>query len=71
MGTKMTFEVLRTRKIHVEESAVLEFEIPSSVEDPEDWVRQQLDDEKLKVDDSAFDVSDETEDVEYDEVTEV
>lgn len=70
---KIEVEILRTRKIEIEESATVEVKVPASVPEDErtDWIKQQLEDGELEVDDTEFEVSDETEEVGYDEVNEI
>lgn len=70
---KIEVEILRTVKITRDESAVVEVDVPDHVpeEDREGWILDQLSDGNLVVPDSDYEVSDETEDAEYQEVNEV
>jgi hypothetical protein len=66
-------EILRTRTVTIDESAVVEIDVPDSVpeEDQEDWILEQISEGHLTVADSEFEVSDETEDSEYQEINKV
>lgn len=66
-------EILRTRTVTIDESAVVEIEVPDNVpeEDQEEWILEQISEGHLVVADSEFEVSDEGEDAEYQEVNKV
>lgn len=66
-------EILRTRTVTIDESAVVEIEVPDSVpeEDQEDWALEQISEGHLAVADSEFEASDETENSEYQEINKV
>lgn len=66
-------EILRTVTITRDESATVEIEVPDSVpeEDRESWILDRLIDGDLVIADSEFELSDETEWPEYQEVNEV
>lgn len=70
---KIEIEILRTRTVRIEENVTTEVDIPARVpkRDRERWAMQQLADKKLVIPDDSYEVADETEDVEYNEVNEV
>jgi hypothetical protein len=70
---KIEFEILRTREVTIEENATVEVEVPARTpeDEREEWVLDQLEKGKLEIPDSVWDVSDETEHVDYQEVTEL
>ena len=63
-------EILRTRTVEIEESAVVEVEIPDGVPEEErgDWVLEQVSEGNLEIADSEFEASDESESSDYHEV---
>lgn len=66
-------EILRTRTVTIDESAVAEIDVPDNVpeEGQEDWILEQISEGHLTVADSEFEISDETEDSEYQEINKV
>lgn len=70
---KIEVEILRTVTITRDEAAVVEVDIPKSIpeEEREDWILDQLSEGHLKIGDERFDVNDEQESTEYQEVNEV
>lgn len=72
--TEYQFEILRSRTVEIEERIEVTIKVPNSVPEGEreDWVMEQVgaDEPALTFPDDDWEVTDETESSEYQEVTE-
>lgn len=71
---KLTFEVLRSRRVTLDERIEIEVDVPARVaeEDRNEWVRDQFEEGNLKAEDSEWELASEDEEsVDYQEATEL